>query len=335
MQKQRLEYIDQLKGFAILMVVMGHILQFCFKENAPSLTFKVIMSFHMPLFAFLSGLMFTTIYDFKAIALKFKKQSNKLLIPFISFLVIYAYTIRPDEDMLTHPFKLGLWYLLFLWECYFLTHIYDAMLLKLTIHKSKRINIIMDIAWLLFTYLFFRATFSHLAQDVSGTIGIIHLYKLYPFFYIGCIIKRYSLFQTLFSCKQVYSDLSFILWIVMFVISIYLYSSPTLVLIIGCLAVYPIVSWFYRNGGGGKSRNGRTLALFGRYSMEIYILHRFLTSTCNLTSIGKYVSITCSLTIEIVIALFLSIVISYICIYISRFIRLNKILSIVLLGDKN
>lgn len=109
---QRLVYIDQLKGFAILMVVMGHVLQFCFKEGEPSLTSQVIVSFHMPLFAFLSGLMFTTICDFRQIVRKFAKQSHKLLLPFLSFLLIYAYTIRPEENMITHPFKLGLWYLL-------------------------------------------------------------------------------------------------------------------------------------------------------------------------------------------------------------------------------
>ncbi len=237
MQNKRLEYIDQLKGFAILMVVMGHILQFCFNEIVPSLTYRVIMSFHMPLFAFLSGLMFTTIIDFKAIIVKFKKQSCKLLLPFLSFLVIYAYTIRPDENMLTHPFKLGLWYLLFLWQCYLLTHFYDAVLLKMTICKNKKVYILMDMAWLLSTYLFFRMLFSHLAQDVCGAIGVIHLYKLYPFFFIGCIIKRYAMFKKLFACKRVYSDLSFILWIVFFVISIYVYSSPVLVLIIGALAI--------------------------------------------------------------------------------------------------
>lgn len=331
--KQRLVYIDQLKGFAILMVVMGHVLQFSFKEGEPSLTSQVIVSFHMPLFAFLSGLMFTTICNLRQVAMKFVKQSHKLLLPFLSFLLIYAYTIRPEENMVVHPFKLGLWYLLFLWQCYWLTHIYDIVLLKHVINKNNKLCVCMDVVWLLVSYLTFKVAFSHLPQNINGALGIVHLYKLYPFFFAGCLIKRYALFNTFFAGRRIYSDISFILWIVLFVISIKVYSSQTIVLILGTLSVYPIVLWFYRNGGA-NTKCGQMLESFGRYSLEIYILHRFMTATFDMKVFGKYINETGSLTLEIMVALFLSVLFAYMCIYVSRFIRLNKILSVVLLGDK-
>lgn len=248
--KQRLVYIDQLKGFAILMVVMGHVLQFCFRESEPSLTSQVIVSFHMPLFAFLSGLMFTTICDFRKIARKFINQSYRLLLPFLSFLLIYACTIRPEENMVTHPFKLGLWYLLFLWQCYLLTHIYDVVILKRLSNENKRLCAFIDIVWMLITYLIFKLAFSHFLQSINGALGIIHLYKLYPFFFVGCLIKRYVLLDMLFACRRLYSDFSFVLWIILLVVSIKVYSSQTIVLMLGALSVYPIVLWFYRNVGG-------------------------------------------------------------------------------------
>ena len=57
--KHRLEYIDQLKGFAIFLVVTGHVLEYCLvstDSGYESVWHKLIYSFHMPLFAFLSGL---------------------------------------------------------------------------------------------------------------------------------------------------------------------------------------------------------------------------------------------------------------------------------------
>lgn len=49
----RLQYIDRLKGLAIILVVMGHIFGFSQPEDGIN-TF--IYTFHMPLFMFLSGL---------------------------------------------------------------------------------------------------------------------------------------------------------------------------------------------------------------------------------------------------------------------------------------
>ena len=54
----RIQYIDRLKGLAILLVVIGHLMAFCTHgERNP--IYEVICSFHMPLFMFLSGLVLT------------------------------------------------------------------------------------------------------------------------------------------------------------------------------------------------------------------------------------------------------------------------------------
>lgn len=53
----RVQYIDRLKGLAIILVVMGHIFGFSQLEDGIN-TF--IYTFHMPLFMFLSGLVIST-----------------------------------------------------------------------------------------------------------------------------------------------------------------------------------------------------------------------------------------------------------------------------------
>ena len=52
--RQRIEYFDQTKGVAILLVVIGHVMQFSFgipKSNVVDM----LSIFHMPIFFFVSG----------------------------------------------------------------------------------------------------------------------------------------------------------------------------------------------------------------------------------------------------------------------------------------
>ena len=52
--RQRIDYFDQMKGVAILLVVIGHVMQFSFgipKSNVVDM----LGIFHMPIFFFVSG----------------------------------------------------------------------------------------------------------------------------------------------------------------------------------------------------------------------------------------------------------------------------------------
>lgn len=146
---QRFTYIDQLKGFAMILVVAGHVMEFCLYNKEYSFLHDIIYSFHMPLFAFLSGLVFTTLFDYKQVAIKIAKQSCRLLVPFFSMGIVYICTIRSGESFLFQPFKQGLWYLLFLWECYFISHIYNVCLFG----KLKKRTYLFDVCWVAIVFV--------------------------------------------------------------------------------------------------------------------------------------------------------------------------------------
>ena len=67
----RIEYIDRLKGLAILAVVMGHIIYFVFHLSDDPV-WGYIYSFHVPLFIFLSGYVIFTPPPF----VKINKKDN-------------------------------------------------------------------------------------------------------------------------------------------------------------------------------------------------------------------------------------------------------------------
>ena len=60
--KKRIEYIDYARGIAMLLVILGH----CFQSVEYTLN-HFILSFHMPLFFFLSGIFAKSAKDMKSV----------------------------------------------------------------------------------------------------------------------------------------------------------------------------------------------------------------------------------------------------------------------------
>lgn len=50
----RISYFDQMKGVAIILVVVGHIMQFSFGYNQSDVV-RMLGIFHMPIFFYISG----------------------------------------------------------------------------------------------------------------------------------------------------------------------------------------------------------------------------------------------------------------------------------------
>ena len=126
--KERLNYIDWLKGIAIISVVMGHVTGFDFlslENSSKSFLNRFITSIHMPFFIFLSGLVVS--YRFESITSTCKKlfiKARVLLIPIILVGIPYAlwrgFTLY---EFITSPMKYGYWYLLTLFELYILLYL--------------------------------------------------------------------------------------------------------------------------------------------------------------------------------------------------------------------
>lgn len=123
----RLEYIDILRGFAIITVVMGHIIQYNIHGVAASVCFDFIYSFHMGFFFFISGCtaslsaernVWRNFYNF------LYKKSCQLLVPFIVWgLLVYSivntscYSDIPSRfvDIFKQPDNQSPWFLLYLY----------------------------------------------------------------------------------------------------------------------------------------------------------------------------------------------------------------------------
>jgi fucose 4-O-acetylase-like acetyltransferase len=83
------QQIDALKGFAIILVVLGHIVAFSNPGNfQDNLLFNIIYSFHLPLFFFVSGYLVFGRFGPNPLAWTGRKFCQ-LIIPYLIFTIIY------------------------------------------------------------------------------------------------------------------------------------------------------------------------------------------------------------------------------------------------------
>ena len=84
--KARIAYIDNLKGFAILLVVIGHVVQFlyCPDKFDSNIILRFIYSFHMPLFFMLSGMVTSMrLEGVGELRQKIRRRFLQLVVPFV------------------------------------------------------------------------------------------------------------------------------------------------------------------------------------------------------------------------------------------------------------
>ncbi len=128
----RISFIDTARGFAILLVVLGHAIQYTTSNFDDNFCFRLIYAVHMPLFMFISG--YVTTFpegDWTHLLVRFQLRGRQLLLPFIAWIPVSFLAItwlqRPQGfvanfglftlQLLHTPDAGGLWFLLVLFEC--------------------------------------------------------------------------------------------------------------------------------------------------------------------------------------------------------------------------
>lgn len=125
--KQYYKSIDYVKGIAIFLVILGHCIQ-CgsgsvYNQNQSffdDFIFRLIYSFHMPLFMIISGFLFGKTASGKTFLVILKNRSIRLLLPIVVWQTLFMLLsfVRNggfDAGEYVHSIVEGFWYLWAVW----------------------------------------------------------------------------------------------------------------------------------------------------------------------------------------------------------------------------
>jgi fucose 4-O-acetylase-like acetyltransferase len=142
--KYRDAFLDIAKGLAIILVVIGHVIQGSAENFDDLLWFRVIYSFHMPLFVFLSGAVAAIAFQSDSVQdgmkaslqqakVRISKAAVRLLLPFVAWCVVNQLIYHHSDNVLSalilalrRP-DTALWFLLAIFYCIALTALFNIL----------------------------------------------------------------------------------------------------------------------------------------------------------------------------------------------------------------
>ena len=133
---KRIEYIDALRGFTMILVVFSHVEWFSFDLRSSFIN-DLFISFRMPLFFFISGLIgykANVVWD-KAMWWKMSKKKMLVqILPTIVFGLTFAclYKRNSIQDFICNESKIGYWFTIVLFEMFLFHQILLVSPLKLS-----------------------------------------------------------------------------------------------------------------------------------------------------------------------------------------------------------
>ena len=322
--KERIEYIDKLKGLAIILVVMGHI-----SEKSMNITtspFNLFYdSFHMPLFMFLSG-----IFAYKSFkkwnlyeAIYFlKKKTLRILMPFVVIGGVYSVCFCGNLMDVYLGVNSSYWFLPALFYC-MLCGLIVYWIINFT-GKSNKIYLVLCmhlILWMLLVMVYQMNCLDNVPYS-------LHAIKMYPFFIMGTLFTKYSLFKD----KIIYSNNLFTISILGYMLLlIYGDEIPLKFNYTGVFAIVILVQLIVDY----DSFIPKKMSFVGKYSLEIYVLHWFfLPALDSLNSCLSFsiIGIPKNFIILFCVTLIIAIPIIFVCILLSNIIRKSKFLNAVCFG---
>lgn len=343
---KRIEYIDAMRGFTMLLVVYSHILFFGYliRDNETLSFNRFIVTFYMPLFFFISGFILfkkDIIWDSSNCWRFLKKKAKALLIPTAFFFIVYVFLFNFSfYDSLINDYKIGYWFTLALFE-YFCVY----TLIRYICHKLKRetgIDVLLLIC-ALFLCGITPTSLQHLHcynPVPCGILGVSQM-KYFIFFILGTLTKKHfdKVQQILDNGKITAFGILFLFLMTCFVWHYECEQNPfckyTYFFLSGGLGLMLVFAFFrkYQDSLTQKTKLGKILQYTGRRTLDIYLLHYFFLPR-NLKPIGDFFINNVNPTLEFVFSTIIAIIVIGICLLMSNIIRISPILAHYLFGVK-
>lgn len=338
-QTQRIEYIDALRGFTMILVVMTHVSNFCLCSYNSS--YSIIMTqFRMPLFFFISGFVFykDIIWNKTSLTAFFKKKIPVQILTPTLFLLLYLHIhTLPITNILLEPYRNGYWftYILFLFFILYVCIEFFTQHLKI---KSKGVNLVLMLCCGL-CYTITLGGDLALSKKLSYVIMTPH-WQYFTFFVIGTFAKKYF-----YHFLRLIDNKYFLFVIIAFfflsnIFDKYLFGINSIIdIIVKHLRSFSgiwIVFAFFRKHSLIFTKEkilGHCLQYIGRRTLDVYLLHYFFLPW-GLASVFTFFADNNLPSLEIFASLFIALLVISLCLIISNVYRLSPWIEQNMFGVK-
>lgn len=361
-RRSRLEWLDAMRGFTMLLVVAYHVAQMGFQmplKQSASMPFLVLL--RMPLFFFVSGfLAYSTRASwgggqwFRAVL----KKSRVQLLPTVVFMLLFALLMfkHPWDSllkMLQSATKGGYWFtwtLLLMFVLYFSVEAIVWWAKRLPFRKPMLETTqnppllpiffcwMLSIVWYETAYL--PAHFHYLKEDFWKWTSLVQVALYLQFFLFGNLVRRrWTEVQRLFDSKWFF-PLVLVVAIVCcgdvlkwHTLRLAWGNLPRTMAMYALLLLMVMAFRYYALFFSRITWVGRSLQYVGRRTLDIYLLHFFLLPS--LPMVGKWLNTTRpGFVVEQVLTLSMAAMVVGACCLISHILRVSPLLRYYLFGRK-
>ena len=331
MAKQRIEYIDAMRGFTMILVVYSHICSLCLGDMWMGWN-DVFFLFRLPCFFFISGWLFEkTDRQWNSVSIKATVHHKFMvqIVPTFIFLLLLA----PPPEFFSRlgATKGGYWFTFALFEFFLLTIFSEKYLKKWGGVFALFISVVA------FCYdIYYNRYFNNLGllTDILGFLSFM-TWRYFLFFYVGTWVKRHFDVFVNFTSKIWVVIVTFIAFSV---IAMLPHSdnviSEYLIFAVGGILGLTIVFNFFRSFSSFFAKDrwlGHSLQYIGKRTLDVYLLHYFLLPKFLILYKGQLQACD-SKMFEFLVAMTLAFIVMGFCLLVSYVIRLNHFLGHYLFG---
>lgn len=292
----RIGYIDAMRGFAMVMVVWGHL---CMFDGAKQGLESIMWHFAMPLFFFISGFVMWRdgkewrIGDLKAFFIR--KTPVLLVFPFLCLCACSVITKQCSiVDALFNNMKMGYWFVLTLFQCNL-----AFVVLQIFLRRVKRKYVGDVVLYVIAAVLFlagrvlwkFCGVGSEALTDgtrsIAGLVSWMSFAGSFQWVVCGAIAhKHYAAFTKILS-----NNVLLVFCILAMVgLSQLGRENAFTSCFSGYCSTFLVLSFFHKHQQSFTSerRLGSLLQYVGRRTLDIYLLHYFFWYTTDFTVLSPY-----------------------------------------------
>lgn len=352
-KSSRMEWLDALRGFTMIMVVANHVSLLGFEQewkHSSALSFLIL--FRMPLFFFVSGFLAykaSQVWNLRELGYLLLKKMRMQIIPTVVFFLLFSLLICPKFfDGVVHnfhsPMKGGYWFTIALLWMFVIYYIFSYLESKLRVRSWIPIAILFVVSLGIYEtcYLpkYFPWAMGYRGQQIQwlNDTSLCEVMKYLPFFLMGVIVRRYwEQAQRLMDSKWFYPMvIAVVVWATVDYLKLHTLrmawaNIPSSLSKFGLLIIVFMYFRHYKDHFTKFTFAGNCLQYIGRRTLDIYLLHFFFMP--NVPTIGTFLnSYKGNFVLDIVLSVSLALLIIGFCIVASNILRVSPIFRKYLFG---